>query len=90
MYEGVTKVAVLGTGTIGASWAAYFLAREALYAANFFMKQIDAVEIPLDVPFNFPVVMQLNLAILAEVKKLVLEARESKETKQALITQLLF
>ena len=27
MYEGVGKVAVLGTGTIGASWAAYFLSR---------------------------------------------------------------
>jgi 3-hydroxyacyl-CoA dehydrogenase len=27
MYEGVAKVAVLGTGTIGASWAAYFLSR---------------------------------------------------------------
>lgn len=26
-YEGVSKAAVLGTGTIGASWAAYFLAR---------------------------------------------------------------
>ena len=27
MHEGVSHVAVLGTGTIGASWAAYFLAR---------------------------------------------------------------
>ena len=26
-YEGVSRVAVLGVGTIGASWAAYFLAR---------------------------------------------------------------
>ena len=27
MHEGVSRVAVLGTGTIGTSWAAYFLAR---------------------------------------------------------------
>ena len=27
MYEGIGHVAVLGTGTIGASWAAYFLSR---------------------------------------------------------------
>src|SRR3954447_24719831 len=27
MYEGVSRVGVLGTGTIGASWTAYFLSR---------------------------------------------------------------
>ena len=34
MYEGVSHVAVLGTGTIGASWAAYFLARGLSVAAS--------------------------------------------------------
>ncbi len=34
MYEGISHVAVLGTGTIGASWAAYFLARGLSVAAS--------------------------------------------------------
>jgi carnitine 3-dehydrogenase len=34
MYEGIGKVAVLGTGTIGASWAAYFLSRGLEVAAS--------------------------------------------------------
>ncbi len=34
MYEGVSHVAVLGTGTIGASWAAYFLSRGLSVAAS--------------------------------------------------------
>ncbi|MBV8913414.1 MAG: hypothetical protein JOZ05_10300, partial [Acetobacteraceae bacterium] len=34
MYDGVGKVAVLGTGTIGASWAAYFLSRGLEVAAS--------------------------------------------------------
>ncbi len=34
MYEGISRVAVLGTGTIGASWAAYFLARGLAVAAS--------------------------------------------------------
>ena len=34
MYEGIGKVAVIGTGTIGASWAAYFLSRGLEVAAN--------------------------------------------------------
>ena len=33
-YEGVSRVAVLGVGTIGASWAAYFLARGLDVAAS--------------------------------------------------------
>ena len=34
MYEGISHVAVLGTGTIGASWAAYFLSRGLSVAAS--------------------------------------------------------
>ena len=34
MHEGISHVAVLGTGTIGASWAAYFLARGLSVAAS--------------------------------------------------------
>ena len=34
MYEGIGHVAVLGTGTIGASWAAYFLSRGLSVAAS--------------------------------------------------------
>ncbi|GAC1345503.1 MAG: 3-hydroxyacyl-CoA dehydrogenase NAD-binding domain-containing protein [Acetobacteraceae bacterium] len=34
MYEGISHVAVLGTGTIGASWAAYFLARGLTVSAS--------------------------------------------------------
>lgn len=34
MHEGISRVAVLGTGTIGASWAAYFLARGLSVAAS--------------------------------------------------------
>lgn len=34
MIEGVSRVAVIGTGTIGASWAAYFLARGLEVAAS--------------------------------------------------------
>lgn len=34
MHEGVQRVAVLGTGTIGASWAAYFLSRGLDVAAS--------------------------------------------------------
>ena len=34
MHEGITHVAVLGTGTIGASWAAYFLSRGLSVAAS--------------------------------------------------------
>ncbi len=34
MYEGISRVAVLGTGTIGASWAAYFLSRGLSVAAS--------------------------------------------------------
>ncbi len=34
MYEGISHVTVLGTGTIGASWAAYFLARGLSVAAS--------------------------------------------------------
>jgi len=34
MHEGISHVAVLGTGTIGASWAAYFLSRGLSVAAS--------------------------------------------------------
>jgi len=34
MHEGITRVAVLGTGTIGASWAAFFLSRGLHVAAS--------------------------------------------------------
>ena len=34
MFEGISHVAVLGTGTIGASWAAYFLSRGLSVAAS--------------------------------------------------------
>ena len=34
MHEGISHVAVLGTGTIGASWVAYFLSRGLSVAAS--------------------------------------------------------
>jgi len=34
-HEGISHVAVLGTGTIGASWAAYFLSRGLSVATGF-------------------------------------------------------
>lgn len=66
----------------------YFLEKEDIYTANFFMDQLDAVDIPLDLPIDFRVMMQLNLAIMAEAEKIVLAARENEENKVALLAQL--
>lgn len=68
--------------------ADYFFETGDLYMANLYVKMLDQIEIPDNMPMNMILFLKVDVALAKEMESVLREAKQSEEKKQELIAQL--
>ncbi|RDV14379.1 hypothetical protein DXT99_14740 [Pontibacter diazotrophicus] len=68
--------------------ADYYYETGDLYMANLYVKLLDQIEIPDNMPMNIILFLKINVALAKEMEPVLREAKQSEEKKRELIAQL--